>query len=147
MRAFRAATLAVYRANAHIVKGWIWHAKLDERTCMACVAMHGTEHTLDETLDDHPNGRCVMVPITATMADLGIDAPDTGIQVDSGESWFAALSAEMQKAMMGPGLYDAWRRGLFTFDQLATRLWSDEWGAMIVQTPLYQLVGQAAESR
>jgi SPP1 gp7 family putative phage head morphogenesis protein len=147
MRAFRAAALASYRANAHIVNGWIWFAALDERTCMACVAMHGTTHTLDETLDDHPNGRCVMVPSTVTPGELGIDAPDAAIRVESGEGWFLAQPEATQKAMMGPGLYEAWRQGLFTFEELATRLWSDDWGAMVVQTPLYQLVGQAAESR
>jgi hypothetical protein len=114
---------------------------------MACVAMHGTTHTLDETLDDHPNGRCVMVPSTVTPGELGIDAPDAAIRVESGEGWFLAQPEATQKAMMGPGLYEAWRQGLFTFEELATRLWSDEWGAMVVQTPLYQLVGQAAESR
>jgi SPP1 gp7 family putative phage head morphogenesis protein len=142
MRAFRAATLAAYQANPHIVKGWIWHATLDRRTCLGCLAMHGSRHTLDETLDDHPNGRCAMVPITVTAAELGVNAPETGLQVP-GEDWFNAQSPAMQLEMMGPGLYQAWEQGLFTFDQLATELWSDEWGAMIVQTPLYQLVGTA----
>jgi|GEM_PF-859656 len=59
LRAHREATRASYQANNDIVTGWIWHSATDERTCAACWAMHGTEHKVDEILDDHPNGRCL----------------------------------------------------------------------------------------
>ena len=59
VRAHRMATMDSYRRNPHVVKGWTWaSALIPGRTCEACVAMNGTHHSLEETLDDHPNGLC-----------------------------------------------------------------------------------------
>lgn len=57
--AAREATRQNYRAS-EIVTGWIWFARLDNRVCMSCVSLHGTVHTLDEILNDHWNGRCLV---------------------------------------------------------------------------------------
>lgn len=59
LRAYRMATLESYRRNSEVVRGWTWMAELGPRTCMSCLAQHGSVHGLDETLDDHPNGRCL----------------------------------------------------------------------------------------
>ena len=56
---YRESTRASYAANSKIVKGWIWQAALDGRTCMSCVAMHGTKHPHSEPLNDHHSGRCL----------------------------------------------------------------------------------------
>lgn len=58
IRAYNEATRANYVANNDIVTGWIWASAADDRTCESCWAMHGTKHGLDETLDDHYQGRC-----------------------------------------------------------------------------------------
>lgn len=58
LRSYREATRRDFKENPQVVKGWIWSAALDLRTCPMCWAMHGTKHTVNETLDDHPNGRC-----------------------------------------------------------------------------------------
>ena len=55
MRAYREANREAYMAS-EVVKGWTWIAALDDRTCPACLFMHGTEHAADESLDGHP--RC-----------------------------------------------------------------------------------------
>jgi len=141
MRAFRAATLADYRANSHIVKGWIWHSALDPRTCMACVAMHGTEHGLDESLDDHVNGRCVAVPMTVSPRDIGIDIDWEQEPVETGEAWFARQTEGVQREMMGPGKYKAWKNGDIEISQLAKEVTDARWGRSIVETPLKDLLG------
>ena len=56
---YRESTRASYAANPRVVKGWVWNAALDQRTCMSCIAMHGTRHELSEPLDDHHSGRCL----------------------------------------------------------------------------------------
>jgi hypothetical protein len=103
--------------------------------------MHGTEHTLDEDMDDHPNGRCSMVPITVSMADLGIDAPETGLEVETGESWFRGQPESVQREMMGPGKYEAWRAGRYEFDALVTQSSDPRWGTTRTETTLEALVG------
>lgn len=57
---YREASRATYMANPSIVEGWIWMAAIgDPRTCLSCIAMHGSLHPLSEKLDDHFNGRCL----------------------------------------------------------------------------------------
>lgn len=62
IKSYQEATRANYVANSDIVQGWIWSAELDADVCMSCAAMHGTLHSNDESLNDHHNGRCAMIP-------------------------------------------------------------------------------------
>jgi|WetSurMetagenome_2_1015567.scaffolds.fasta_scaffold06713_6 hypothetical protein len=128
--AYREANRASYIANSDVVTGWIWFAELDG-ACMGCYAMHGTEHPLTETLDDHYNGRCTMVPIT-------ILNPNPNWK--KGEEWFNELTPEEQEKRMGPGKYEAWKAGKFTFDQLATHSDNEVYGSMTTETPLKDLL-------
>jgi SPP1 gp7 family putative phage head morphogenesis protein len=144
MRAHRMASLAAYNANKDVVTGWQWMATLDVNTCMSCIALDGSEHGLDEDLDDHPNGRCVPIPITKSWAELGFEGmPDTGLDMepDRGRQWFEGLSAEQQQAMMGPGMFAAWQAGQFDFAALSKESWDEEWGRMFSEPSLKELVG------
>jgi len=125
LRAQRVATRANYQENSDIVQGWIWHADLDERTCAACWAMHGTKHTLDETLDDHPNGRCAMIPI--------VKGYDYGIK--AGAEKFSEISEDKQIAILGMAKWQAWKDGKLTFDEnpqtgIVGRSYNADWGWM-----------------
>jgi len=145
LRAHRMATLASYRANPHIVKGWAWHANLDTRTCLSCISKHGETFPLSETLDDHVMGRCSMVPVTPSWQELGFtDMPDTGIdlQAGDGEKWFRDQPEATQRAMMGPGKFEAWKAGKFEFSQLSKSVQNTSWGRMFVETPLKELEGE-----
>lgn len=64
LRAYREATWQSYQNNRDIISGWIWISAADRRSCVSCIAMHGSRHRLDEKLDGHPN--CV---IAGTMID------------------------------------------------------------------------------
>lgn len=142
LRAHRAAAMLAYRNNSRVVNGWVWFAQLgDNRTCMSCVAQHGSLHTLDETLEDHPNGRCVAMPRTLTMAELGLDLPETQIGVQRGEDWFKGLDAATQERMMGSAKWQAWREGKFAFADLSKATVDKDWGRMFTETPLRELVG------
>lgn len=119
LRAYREVTRQSYLANRHVVTGWIWYSALDARTCPACWAMHGTLHTLDETLDDHPNGRCVMVPVTRMSE-----------EIPTGEVRFAQLSPERQRAVLGAGAYDAYRAGHVRLSDFVGQRYDPRWGSM-----------------
>jgi hypothetical protein len=111
--AARRGSQAVYQRGA--VERWLWSANLgNPRTCMACIAMHGTVHSVDEVLNDHHNGRCAPVPITPTWRELGLDGGEE-IQVETGVEWFLRQPAGEQQRIMKPELYDAYQRGLFQF--------------------------------
>lgn len=112
--AARRATRTIYEASG--VQQWMWSASLDNRTCLACIAMHGTVHPVSETLNDHHNGRCAMVPITPAWFDLGMIDESGIIKIESGIDWFNRLDANEQRERMGPELYQAWRSGRVNFD-------------------------------
>lgn len=134
-KAYQGASAANYAHNSHVVRGWIWFAQLDHDTCMSCVAQHGTLHPVDETLDDHWNGRCTMIPHV-----VGVD----NAAVPAGEAWFKGLPASQQRAMMGPGKYAAWQAGQFEFSALSATSHDDVWGSMRVETTLQNLTGVPA---
>ena len=127
---YREATRANYIANNKIVTGWIWFAHLPS-ACPACVAKHGTFHTVDERLDDHYSGRCAMLPQT-------ILNPDFTIQ--TGEEWFSQQPEAMQKQILGKGKYEAWKAGKFNFADIAVHTDDAVYGSMNVEAALKDLV-------
>lgn len=130
--AYREANRATMLANSDVVSGWVWNADLgDPRTCMSCVAMHGTVHPVEEVLNDHHNGRCTAVPLAA-----GFDNPVKEL----GTEWFGKQSEAAQREMMGPGKYEAWRDGKFGLEQLS-RVYEDPvYGLMRNEASLMELV-------
>lgn len=128
-RAYKDSLHAGMLANSDVVTGWIWYAHLDG-ACLACAAMHGTRHGMDETLDDHPNGHCVEMPIT-------ILNPNPDIQ--TGEQWFNGLSEQEKQQMLGPGKYEKWINGELKFSDLVTIHTDEVYGTYIGVTPLKDL--------
>lgn len=134
---YRDASHLNYQNNRDVVDGWIWYAKLDGLTCMSCVAMHGTFHSVDERLNDHHNGRCVAVPVTRLS--------DPFIKEGDGKSWFEQQPEAVQKQMMGAGKYDAWKAGKFDFNQLSAIHKNDVFGDMRGEATLKSLLGGNSE--
>lgn len=132
--AYRETSRASYVANANIVRGWLWYAHLDETVCMSCVAMHGTFHTNEETLDDHHNGRCVMLPIV-------FGQEDAEVIREKGVDWFAKQPEEVQRRMMGPEYYQAYQGGAFSLSELAKQHEDEVYGHMRSVAPLWELLG------
>ena len=127
--AMRTAQHATEQVNAAALAGWTWGAHLDSRTCISCISMHGTEWPLTEPGPiDHQNGRCARLPRTKTWAELGfpnIPEPDSGM-IDAGE-WFAGLTDEEQRAMLGKRGHEQWLAGRFPMNQWSTRRSTDGW--------------------
>lgn len=119
---YRGASHASYRANSDVVQGWVWLATLDSRTCVSCLSQHGTRHTNDETLNDHHRGRCTAAPIV-----IGSRLFD-GMQ--TGPEWFDAQPEAVQRKAMGPGMYDAYRRGAFQWSDVSVTYADPVYGDM-----------------
>ena len=130
--AYREANRSTFVANPEIVTGWIWVASLDDTCCMSCVAQHGTEHPLDEVLDDHYNGRCAAAPLTI----FGNPVEQSGLD------WFGAQNAERQREMMGPGKYEAWKDGKFDLSQMTSEQKDEVYGQMRTEATLKELLGE-----
>lgn len=128
---YREAARANYLETNGIVTGWVWFAELDADVCLSCVAQHGTIHPLEETLNDHHNGRCAPLPYI----------PEFGNPVEqTGEDWFNSLSPAQQASMMGQGKFEAWQSGQFTFDKLSREVDNDVYGKMRTETTLKDLI-------
>lgn len=143
-RAFRAATQAGFQENAEHLEGWVWTAALDSRTCPACVVMHGTVHAVTEILDGHPNCRCVMVPRTPDWDDIlgpGHGLPDTRPSIQSGKDWLEGQDDDVQRAILGPGKWQAWKDGKITLDDVVTQHRSDAWGTHRREATLAEALG------
>lgn len=145
MRAYREASRQSYLANADTVTGWTWTSAADRRTCPACFAMHGTLHTVDEVLDDHPRGRCSMAPSVRSLAEIVGDPsiPDTRPVIAKGEDLFAALPAEQQQEILGP-LYEPWQAGKIPFSAFVTQDSDPRWGTMRRASSVAEALAAAA---
>lgn len=131
---YREATRANYIANSDVVEGWIWSAELDASTCAECIAMNGTYHDNDETLDDHYNGRCAMIPV--------VKGFDRIIEEGSGEAWFNEQPESVQRDMLGPGKFQAWQDGKFDFADLSKIVDDPVYGQMRQEATLKELIGE-----
>ena len=122
LRAYRNGSHLTYRANEDVLQGWVWISAADGRTCAACFAMHGSLHTVDETLESHPNCRCVPAPHTRPWSDFGF--PDDGMPQlpTDGPAIFRTLPKAEQERILGKAGAAAYRRGEVTLrDFIATR--------------------------
>lgn len=110
LRAYKMANLAQMK-NSRVVSGYRRLAAKQTRTCLACLALDGKFYSLDDPFIQHTQCRCALLPVV-----MGLNP----IEIESGEAWFNRQPPEAQKEMMGPGRYEAWRKGLFEFkDQVA----------------------------
>jgi SPP1 gp7 family putative phage head morphogenesis protein len=147
LRACREATRRNYQANNDVVKGWVWHAACDPRTCVMCYAMHGTKHSLEEVLDDHPNGRCAMLPETKSWDELGFEGvQETRAGVETGELLFAKLTEEQQRQVLGNAGYEAYKAGAVKLSDFVGRKQSSSWGTTRYARSLREILG-ASEAR
>jgi len=151
LRAYRESTRRSYEENRDLIVGWYWMAGKDARTCAACLAMDGTLHKLDEPLDDHPNGRCTMIP--ALDPSLGIKGAPRGGQLtwQAGSDWFAEQDEETQRKVLGDAGYDAYQAGAIELSSLVGQSESKVWGTtrrvVGLQEATEQIVGDIGEIR
>lgn len=126
---YRAASHATYRANAHILDGWIWMSAADPRTCISCWDQHGSVHPVTEELRDHHRGRCTAVPVVK----------GSGLSIPTGPALFEALPEAQQIEIMGPGMHEAWKRGDARWGDFSTPYQDSVYGTMLRAATLKEL--------
>ena len=137
-RAFREATRLQYANNSQVVKGYRRLAAHSENTCIACISLDGTLYGLDEPLNEHPNGRCTLVPETITYQDLGLDV-EMPPAPENARDWLTRQPESVRRGMLGNARFDAIQRGELQLNQLATVRPNPIWGDTAVVRPLRDL--------
>ncbi len=126
-RAFREATRLQYGSNSQVVKGYKRLAARSDRTCPACIALDGERYELDEPLNEHPNGRCSMVPDVLDYADLGLDIPRVP-EPPNARDWLAQQPELVQRNILGDTRFRAYEAGELDLGDLVEIKTSPVWG-------------------
>jgi hypothetical protein len=131
--------LEVEEDHSYVANGFVVH------NCGSCLALHGSRHGLDEVLDDHPSGRCVSSPLTASWERLGFGPgmPEAARPVQSGEDWLRAQSVERQQQILGKAKWEAWQSEGVRLRDLVARRRSAAWGTMRYEASLERALAKA----
>lgn len=101
LQSYRTATAITQNQNSHILEGQVRVAALDERTCLACIALHGEVMPVGERVNDHHNGRCTSIGLVRGRPR----------EVTTGSEWFERQPEDRQLTIAGPGKLEALRSG------------------------------------
>ena len=131
LRVYRETSRMQYESSG-VVEGYKRISARDERVCAACLmADDGTIYPLTQPFEEHPQGRCTMVPVVSGLEE---------VTWTSGAEWFESQTPAVQETILGQGHYEAWQEGQFTLTELVTRRYDETWGGSLVVTPLNKLV-------
>lgn len=136
LRTYRTTTLQSYAAGG-VVIGYRRLSARDERTCPACLFADGRIYKVEEGFDAHVNCRCVTIPILAGVSP---------VQYETGQQWFKSQPEAVQRQMLGPGRFAAWKSGEASLDDMVSRDWNDTWGGALRTTRVRDLNSNAARA-
>lgn len=127
--------------HADVLAGWRWLCDFGPRTCPACLAMHGSMHSLDEPgPEDHPCGRCARQVVTKPWSELGFDGVEEPESLfPDARAWYDGLSEADQIAIMGRERQALLAGGHVRWDDLATKRSNDGWRDSWQVTPVKRL--------
>jgi len=143
LRAWRQSSIQGYRDQGSLIKGYRRHAQADDRTCIACLLEDGRLYATEEDFTDHVQGRCSVIPVTRSWAELGFpDIKDTNVEWELGGDWFRRQDEDAQRRILGDPVFDAWRDGKIGLDDMKTLhrspVWGDAWTANGLKRALEQ---------
>ena len=149
LTSYRNASAATEVLNGQYIEKKIRIAKLDDKTCASCIALHGTEIPLGEIVQDHYRGRCdaILVPVggslPTTMQADSLPGQRNFVPFQTGEEWFAGLSPERQAQqasfLKSPAKFAAYRDGV-PLSEFVGEHEDDVFGMQIVEKSLKQAV-------
>ena len=115
METLRKSNLRAYR---HIpgIKGYRRVASKSPRTCAACIALDGKFYETDVLMEEHPNGRCQLVPVT--------EAYDP--QWEPAWKWLESQPEDVQRKVLGPSRLAALKRGDLSWSDMAVTQVADD---------------------
>jgi len=123
-----------------LVSVWMWWAVLDAKTCASCILLHGTLFPVAETLLDHPHGRCIPLPIIISDPFSGVALPP--MDIETGEEWFMAQAASVQKGVLGNAGYGAWKNGAVSLSDFSESHDHFLYGSFRRQASLSSILGE-----
>lgn len=132
LRVYRQVALESY-GNSRIVIGYKRLSARDSRTCIACLAADGQFYPISHGFDEHPQGRCSLIPVLASVPP---------VVYEDGQTWFNRQPESVQREMLGRGRYDIWRRGDASLNDMISRSWSDDWGGSLHPTRVADLAAR-----
>lgn len=118
---YRYANHAAYSANSTLLEGWRWSSARDSKTCMSCWAQDGKVFPVEQTLNDHHQGRCAPIPVVR----------DSTLRWRTGEDVFNSLPSERQREIMGRAAYEAYQRGEVRFADFSRPYTDTVYGQML----------------
>lgn len=133
------------------LNNWMWVAQLDHRACISCIALHGTIHPPHDELHDHPNGRCIAVPLAGGGLPISLQSRDGLIvakdrvltpTVTSGVDWLGKQSASTQIKIMGPKAYQAWQDGKVSIPDLSVAQEHPLYGTIMRRGSIKEVIGE-----
>ncbi len=132
LQSYRDAAVMQRMANEDILEYQIRIAALDARTCMACVALHGTRLPINERINDHHNGRCTSISVVRGRPR----------DVQTGEEWFSSLPEERQRAQMGDSAFELWRGGRIDLRDFVQPYQDRVFGEMVREASVKGMLGR-----
>ena len=129
LRVYRDVSRQQYQ-NSGVVIGYKRIAAKQDRTCPACLMADGKFYELDQVMEEHPSGRCALVPIVEGEAE---------VTWKQGRDWFSEQDESTQRKILGKGRYNAWVDGKFDLDELVTTKRNNVWGDSIQSKSLQDL--------
>lgn len=136
LNSYRGASAESYAANLDILEPMgIRIAALDDRTCPACIELHGTLVPVDEDIEEHYSGRCTVVPVVKGFPR----------DIQTGEAWFDAQDAERQQAILGKAAYNAWNDGAVTLADFVGHTNDPIFGQQLQTNSLKGILGNGAK--
>lgn len=141
LQAANDARLGMFKANSDVIRGVQQVSTLDERTTETCIAydgatwdldgkpIEGTELPFDGGPPRHWNCRSVLIPLTITWKDLGVDMPELSTKTRASmdgqvaattnfKTWFEKRSEAQQNEILGAGKAQLYRDGKISVSQL-----------------------------
>lgn len=134
LNSYRATNATYQLANADILEPTaIRIATLDGRTCLGCVALHGTELPLGRAPEDHRNGRCISVA----------QLRGRPLNIQTGEQWINTPAGQARLSRQ-PAIANALNAGAITLQDMVSRGTDDVFGAVIGEASLRGVLGNSA---
>lgn len=130
LRVYRLTTLQSY-TNSRVVVAYKRLSARDRRTCIACLFADGEEYPMEHGFDEHPAGRCTLIPLLANVP---------RVQYQTGQEWFVQQPEAVQREMLGAVRFGLWQRGEASLTDMVSRDWSDTWGGSLRVTRVRDLV-------
>lgn len=135
IQSFRRAQTASAIANNDILSHKVRLSALDDRVCLACLALHGTILALNEEVDDHHQGRCFSVTVLKG---------DTRLY-ETGDLVWGSLDETRQQRLAGPANYQALESGAVTLRDYVQPYTDPVFGSMLREASLSGILGESAQ--